>query len=107
MQILESLGNKIQVVREKRELTQEELGNRTGLNAKYISSIERGQKNATIKTLVKIANGLEVELYKLFLFAEKPDSEKAIREGIGAMLRDSDRKALSLCFHFLKATHQL
>ncbi len=107
MQILDALGSKIQIIREKRGLTQEELGDRAGLNAKYVSSIERGQKNATIKTLVKIANGLGIELYELFLFAEEPDSEKAVKAGINAMLKESDAKTLTLCLHFLKATHQL
>jgi len=107
MEILESLGKKIQVVREKRGLTQEALGDRAGLNAKYISSVERGQKNATIKTLIKIADGLGVELYEMFLFSEKADSEKAVRVGIDAMLKESDSKTLTLCLHFLKATHQL
>lgn len=62
MNILVSLGKRIQAIREKAGLTQEQLEEKTGVNTKYISAIERGQKNVTIKTLDKIANGLGVEL---------------------------------------------
>ena len=63
---LSILGKRIQSIREKKGLTQEQLEEKTGVNTKYISAVERGQKNVTIKTLEKIATGLDIELYQLF-----------------------------------------
>jgi len=71
MELLMSLGRRIQSIREKRGLTQEELEERSGVNTKYISAIERGQKNVTVKTLEKIAKGLDINLYELFLLSER------------------------------------
>ncbi len=102
MKLLSLLGKRVKALREKKGLTQEELEEKTGINTKYISAIERGNKNATIKTLEKIAMGLDVELYELFLFTGEPGSEKAIRKVIESLLKDSDLKALKLCLEFLR-----
>lgn len=102
MKQLDLLGKRVKALREKRELTQEELEEKTGVNTKYISAIERGQKNATIKTLEKIAEGLDVELYELFLFTVEPGSERAMRKVIESLLKDSDLKTLKLCLEFLR-----
>ena len=71
MSILVSIGKRIQAVRERARLTQEQLEEKTGVNTKYISAIERGQKNVTIKTLEKIAKGLDIDLYEVFLLSEE------------------------------------
>lgn len=100
--LLSLLGKRVKTLRERKGLTQEGLEEKTGVNTKYISAMERGQKNATIKTLEKIAKGLDVELYELFLFTEEPGSEKALRKGIESLLKESDLKTLKLCLEFLK-----
>ncbi len=102
MKLLVLLGKRIKALRERKGLTQEELEEKTGVNTKYISAIERGQKNATIKTLEKIAKGLDVELYELFLFTEEPGSERAVRKVVESLLKDSDLKTLKLCLEFLR-----
>src|SRR3989338_3703050 len=102
MNILLSLGKRIQTVREKAGLTQEQLEEKSGINTKYISAIERGQKNVTVKTLDKIAKGLKIELYELFLFSEGLESESAVKKGIESLTKDADLKTLNLCFNFLR-----
>lgn len=102
MDILLSLGKRIQAIREKRGMTQEELEEKTGVNARYISAIECGQKNPTVKTLSKLADGLGIELYELFLFSDGLESEETARKAIESLLKDSDTKALNLCLGFLR-----
>lgn len=102
MNLLVALGKRIQTLRERKGLTQEQLEEKTGVNTKYISAIERGQKNVTIKTLEKIAKGLDVELYELCLLSEEPKSEKMAKKTIEALLKDADIKTLNLCMEFLR-----
>ena len=102
MNILVSLGKRIQALREKMGLTQEQLEEKTGVNTKYISAIERGQKNVTIKTLGKLAKGLNVKLYELFLLSEEIGSEKAVKKAIDALIKEADIKTLNLCLDFLR-----
>ena len=102
MNILIPIGRRIQSVREKRGLTQSQLEERANINTKYISAIECGQKNVTIKTLEKIANGLNIELYELFLFSEELESEEAVKKAIESLIKESDIKTLNLCLDFLR-----
>lgn len=46
-------------------ISQEELSFRAGLHRNYISDVERGTRNVSIKSMEKIAQGLEVSLYQL------------------------------------------
>lgn len=62
------------VVRKQRLLTQisqERLGEATGLHRTYISDVERGKRNITIVSLYKIATALHISLSKLIEEAEK------------------------------------
>lgn len=102
MSLLISIGKRIQYIREKKGITQEQLEEKTGINAKYISAIECGQKNITIKTLEKIAEGLDVKLYELFLFSEGLESEKAVKKAIDSLIKEADIKTLNLCLDFLR-----
>ena len=102
MSLLVGVGKKLKRIREKRGITQEQFEEKTGINAKYISAVESGQKNVTIKTLDKIAKGLEIEIYEIFLFPYEVQSEKAVRKALDSLLKEADIRTLNLCLDFLK-----
>ena len=56
--ILSALGQNVRRRREARELTQEKLAERAGLDPTYISGIERGLRNPGIKNVAKLAKAL-------------------------------------------------
>ncbi|MDE3065939.1 MAG: helix-turn-helix transcriptional regulator [Verrucomicrobiota bacterium] len=56
--ILSTLGLNVRQRREARELTQEKLAERAGLDATYISGIERGLRNPGIKNVARLAKAL-------------------------------------------------
>ncbi|MFH1563452.1 MAG: helix-turn-helix transcriptional regulator [Nitrospirota bacterium] len=62
MDIKEQIGTKIRELRKNIGLTQEELAERVDLESGYISQIERGWKYPSLRTLVKIAQVLEVNV---------------------------------------------
>ncbi len=102
MDTLTLLGKRIHNLREEKRLTQEELEERTGINARYISAVECGRRNITVKTLEKIAEGLEVEVYELFLYKSQEKPEEALRRGIETLLRKADKKKLKVYFDILR-----
>lgn len=51
-------------------ISQEELAERSGLHRTYISDIERGARNPTLKTLSRLAVALEMSASQLVLLAE-------------------------------------
>jgi len=56
--ILATLGLNVRRQREARQFTQEKLAERAGLDATYISGIERGLRNPGIKNVAKLAKAL-------------------------------------------------
>ncbi len=56
--VLAALGQNARRRREARELTQEKLAEKAGLDPTYISGIERGLRNPGIKNVAKLAKAL-------------------------------------------------
>lgn len=65
-QVLISFGNRVRELRKQRGLSQEKLGFETELDQTYISDIERGFRNVSLRNIAAIANALEVTLPELF-----------------------------------------
>lgn len=73
--LLERFGDRIRELRHQRRLSQEDLAERAGLHRTYIGFVERAERNPTLKTMEKLARGLDVSLAELFApFTEKPGS---------------------------------
>lgn len=62
---LAAFGKKVASLRQKRGLTQEQLGERTGLAVDSIGAIEQGRRWARLTTLHKLAKGLGVPVDEL------------------------------------------
>ena len=56
--VLAALGQNVRRRREARELTQEKLAEKAGLDPTYISGIERGLRNPGIKNVARLAKAL-------------------------------------------------
>lgn len=63
--LYKNLASKIEELRRKKGLTQEQLAERAGLHRAYFWDIENG-RNISVKTAYKIARGLGVKLSDLF-----------------------------------------
>ncbi|POY40176.1 XRE family transcriptional regulator [Flavobacterium alvei] len=66
-----NLGRHIRQIRERKNLSQQNLADICDLPKTTIGRIERAEMNTTIKTLVKIANALEIEPKELLNFQIK------------------------------------
>ena len=55
-----SFGRILREFRENRDLSQEELGFRSGYHRTYIGQLERGEKSASMRTLFNLADTLGV-----------------------------------------------
>jgi transcriptional regulator with XRE-family HTH domain len=59
------LGQTIKKLRKKRKLSQTELAEKADVSLMTISRIERGEHDPHLRTLKRIADGLEVRLLEL------------------------------------------
>lgn len=62
---LVDLGKIIKSKRESKGLTQFELAEKSGVDRNYIGMLERGERNPSYLSLLKIAKGLNVQVYNL------------------------------------------
>lgn len=65
MDITRELGLRIRYYRKEKHMTQEKLAEICNLHPTYIGQIERGEKNATIESIYRIAMGLNIPMSKL------------------------------------------
>ena len=60
------LGLRIKMLRENKNLSQEDLANDSNIPKSQVTRIEKAKVNTTVRTLVKISNALGIELKELF-----------------------------------------
>jgi transcriptional regulator with XRE-family HTH domain len=65
------LGIHIRQLREKKNMSQQDLANDCSITKNQIGRIERAEINTTVKTLIKIANALYIEPKELLDFSIK------------------------------------
>jgi transcriptional regulator with XRE-family HTH domain len=66
MRLEKQFGTNVRRWRKKCGLSQEELADRAGLHPTYVSGIETGYRNPTVKIVGRIAEALEIEPADLF-----------------------------------------
>ena len=101
MDTIQMIGSRIAEIRKQKSLTQEALAGIMSVSTKYLSSIERGKENPTLKMLVNLADSLEVDLGQIFTFIqiEDPKRRKALLE---SLLKKADEEQLKLAVKVLR-----
>lgn len=61
----------IKEIRLKKNMTQEELSQKSSISESYISELENNLKMPTILTLCKLAEALEVDISELYKYTPK------------------------------------
>ena len=59
------LGDRVRARRMDLGLSQEMLGERSGLHRTYIGQVERGEVNLTVRNLIAVADGLGIDVAEL------------------------------------------
>jgi transcriptional regulator with XRE-family HTH domain len=62
---LTKLGANIRAKREEKELSQEALAELADLDRTYIGGVERGERNSTILSVLRIAKALKISVAEL------------------------------------------
>lgn len=73
------VGRRVQTLRKRKGLSQEELAGRIDIDSKSLSRLERGAHYPSLETLDRISTELGVELRDFFDFDNHPSAE-ALRD---------------------------
>ena len=60
------IGERIKNKRKEKGWTQEQLAEKTGMHPTYVGKMERGDKSATLDSLEKVVNALDLSYVELF-----------------------------------------
>jgi transcriptional regulator with XRE-family HTH domain len=71
MDIVKVFGDNLKKYRQSIGLSQEELAAKCGLHRTYISAIECYRRSISLENIQRIADGLEIKTYKLFIKEEE------------------------------------
>jgi transcriptional regulator with XRE-family HTH domain len=66
------IGDRLRAIREKKGLSQRDLGQPTGIQRTYISRVENGHTVPSLENLKEIASALGVPLHELFYDSGNP-----------------------------------
>lgn len=98
----EYIGKKVKEYRKINNLTQEGLGEKAGLHYTYIGQVERGEKEPSLKSLIKIAEALKVGVDKLLINYDL-SSEVSIKiSNITDLLLDRNEQELEMIYKLLE-----
>jgi len=94
--VQENFGKVVRIIREAKGWTIENLAEAANLHYTYLSDVERGRRNVSLKTIMAIATGLEVHPSLLF-----PGGDQKFREVI-TLLGLLNQDQLELAVDILK-----
>ena len=92
------LGNRVRTVRRQQSFTQEQLAEKVGISASFLGHIERGTRKASLDTVVKLCNALEVS--PSLLLQDSLDSDllgernQALSDGQRKLLREISNRII-------------
>ena len=78
-----AFGRYIRHLRTRRNLTQEEVAHRAGIHVTYLSGVERGIRNPSLKNIRAIAAALDVRVGDLFAFESDMAAQSCDERGQG------------------------
>lgn len=92
--VKELLGMRVREVRKLRQLSQERLAEKVGVDPKQISRIEGGKSAPSLETLESLARSLQVEMKDLLDFQHLIDEERIEDQALKLLLLMDDKTKL-------------
>jgi len=96
------LGSRIKSLRVQKGLSQDKLGELSGLNGKYLGEVERGNSNISITNLSKISDVLGVPFLSMLNIEHEQDRAELVKE-LNQMIDGADDGQLKIIYRVIEA----
>ena len=101
MTIKELFGRRIQEIRKRRQLSQEQVAEKAGISSNYLSRIECGKENPTFDMLIKLSEAFTIDMWEMFDFGHTV-SEIELKEAIQNFSLKADEDTLRTIVKIIK-----
>ena len=101
MRISELFGLRLRELRQKQQLTQQQLGDHANVNYKYVGAIERGEENPSLGVIAKLADALGVRAADLLEFEHTETDPAFLRGRIQNELEGASAAELQIALRLL------
>ncbi|MGH7965611.1 MAG: helix-turn-helix domain-containing protein [Candidatus Binatia bacterium] len=88
------VGRRIKKLRKAKGLSQEKLAELAGTSPKYLSRIETGRENPTLDLFARLAKGLQIDLYEIFLFEHEGEQLRRLHKKLESLITTAKDKDL-------------
>ena len=92
---MRDFGRRVRDLRIMRRMTQEQLAAKAELDPKSLGAVERGERNVTLRNILKIAHGLNVEPAMLFLYDRNPSFRSLDDVALSAAIEELDEEGVA------------
>lgn len=96
------IGARIKEVRKAKGLTQERLAEEVKISPRYLSRLEVGQQSASLETLARVCEALNIELWELFDFGHHA-TPQVLRRTLQKLVRETGEDKLRLALKVFRA----
>ncbi len=103
MKELKLFGMRMKELRTARNLSQEQLAEKSGISPKYMSRIEMGLHFPSFDIITKLATALQVEVKDFFEFAHEAKNTRELKAMISDLLKEVNDEQLRLAVKVLRA----
>ena len=101
METRKLVGLRIKRLRTGKGYSQEKLAELAGINAKYLSSVERGEENPTLDLFIRLSQSLKSDIHEMFDIEYENQSPQALRKKLQALVAEIKDQDLSRAIRIL------
>ena len=101
METKKLVGMRIKSLRRGKGYSQEKLAELAGINAKYLSSVERGEENPTLDLFIRVSQSLKVDINEMFNMEYESQTSQALRKKLQSLVAEIKDQDLSRAIRIL------
>lgn len=101
METKKLVGMRIKSLRKGKGYSQEKLAELAGINAKYLSSVERGEENPTLDLFIRLSQGLKIDVSEFFNVEHESQPPHVLRKKLQSLIAEIKDQDLSRAMRVL------
>jgi transcriptional regulator with XRE-family HTH domain len=101
METKKLVGMRIKNLRRGKGYSQEKLAELAGINAKYLSSVERGEENPTLDLFIRLSQSLKIDINEMFNIEYESQPPQMLRKKLQALVAEIKDQDLSRAIRIL------